>query len=80
LNLEVDRDGAFILLKMIAEKTAWYDKEAVSFSDLLKAVRTRLWRDNLFFRKGENVPSEEIKLGEPGGWRDWLAETLARAA
>lgn len=65
---------------LIAEKTAWYDKEAVSFSDLLKAVRTLLWRDNLFFGKGKNVPSEEIKPEESGGWRDWLVDTLARAA
>jgi len=62
-----------------AEKTAWYDKEAVSFSDLLKTIRTRLWRDNLFFRKRDMTPSGEIKLEEQGIWRDWLVETLARA-
>jgi len=65
---------------LTAEKTAWYDKEAVSFSDLLKAIRTRLWRDNLFFRKGDTAPSGEIELEEQGVWRDWLVETLARAA
>lgn len=63
-----------------AEKTAWYEKEAVSFSDLIKAIRTRLWRDNLFFRKGDSTPSGEIKLEEQDVWRDWLVETLARAA
>ena len=63
-----------------AEKTAWYDKEAIAFSDLIKAIRIRLWRDNLFFRKGDPTPSGEIKLEEQGVWRDWLVETLARAA
>lgn len=65
---------------LIAEKTAWYDKETISFSDLLKAIRTRLWRDNLFLRKGDITPSGEIEQEEGGNWRDWLAETLARAA
>jgi len=37
---------------IIAQKTAWYDKKRVTFSDLLKAVRDHLWKDNLFFRKG----------------------------
>ncbi len=65
---------------LTAEKTAWYDKEAVSFSDLLKAIRTRLWRDNLFFRKRDLAPSGEIKQEEGEIWRDWLVETLARTA
>ena len=33
---------------LVIEKAAWYDKEKVAFSDLLKAVRMELWRDNLF--------------------------------
>ncbi len=65
---------------LIAEKTAWYDKKTVSFSDLIKAIRAQLWRDNLFFRKGYIEPSGEIKQEGQGLWRDWLAETLARAA
>ena len=64
---------------LTAEKTAWYDKETVSFSDLLKVIRTRLWRDNLFFRKGYIAPSGEIEKEEGGIWKDWLVETLARA-
>ena len=65
---------------LIAEKTPWYDKKTVSFSDLIKAIRAQLWRDNLFFRKGYIEPSGEIKQEGQGLWRDWLAETLARAA
>lgn len=36
---------------LVIEKAAWYDKEKISFSDLLKAVRMELWRDNIFFKK-----------------------------
>ena len=32
-------------------QTAWYEKKDATFSDLLKAVRKILWKDNLFFRK-----------------------------
>lgn len=34
-------------------QTAWYAKTDATFSDLLKTVRKTLWKDNLFFRKGE---------------------------
>jgi DDE superfamily endonuclease len=32
-------------------QTAWYEKEDATFSDLMKAVRKILWKDNLIFRK-----------------------------
>ena len=32
-------------------QTAWYEKDDATFSDLLKAVRKILWKDNLIFRK-----------------------------
>ena len=32
-------------------QTAWYEKKDATFSDLLKAVRKILWKDNLIFRK-----------------------------
>lgn len=32
-------------------QTAWYAKNDATFSDLLKAVRKVLWKDNLIFRK-----------------------------
>ncbi len=68
---------------LIAEKTAWYDKKEVTFSDLLKAVRVTIWRDNLFFRKEFSDPSVKIQLQDEKlkYWlRDWLVEMLTRAA
>lgn len=62
---------------IIAEKTAWYDKEAITFSDLLKAVRITLWKDNLFFRKEFSEPSVKIKLDE-GGLRDLVKDFLVK--
>jgi len=32
-------------------QTAWYEKKDATFSDLLKAVRKILWKENLIFRK-----------------------------
>jgi hypothetical protein len=68
---------------LIAEKTAWYDKKEVSFSDLLKAVRVMIWRDNLFFRKEFSDRSVKIQLQNEElkcSLRDWLVEMLMRAA
>jgi len=47
---------------IITEKTAWYDKDRVTFTDLLKAVRIALWKDNLFFRKEFSDTSAKIQL------------------
>ncbi len=68
---------------LLAEKAAWYDKEKVSFSDLLKAVRTVLWKDNLFFRKEFSDPSVKIQLENEGlkdSLRDFLVRMLMQAA
>lgn len=68
---------------LIAEKAAWYDKETVTFSDLLKAVRVALWKDNLFFRKGFSDPSIQIQLQDDGlrkSIRDFLVRILIHAA
>ena len=51
---------------LTTEKTAWYDKERVTFSDLLKAVRVDIWKDNLFFRKEFSDPSVKIQLEKEG--------------
>ena len=67
----------------ITEKAAWYDKETVTFSDLLKAVRVILWRDNLFFRKEFLDTSVKIQLQDEelrNFLRNVLAEMLAQAA
>jgi hypothetical protein len=68
---------------LIAEKAAWYDKETVTFSDLLKAVRVVLWEDNLFFRKEFSDPSVKIQLQDEGlkkSVRDFLVQMLMQAA
>ena len=66
--------------EIIPEKTAWYDKESISFSDLIRCIRIHLWRDSLFLRKGFSDASEEIQLSDDDHWRDWVIESLARAA
>ena len=66
-----------------AEKAAWYDKKHLTFSDLLKAVRRIIWKNNLFFRKEFLDPSLKIKLGDEEYkelLRDLLAQMLTEAA
>jgi hypothetical protein len=72
---------------LLAEKAAWYDKEKVTFSDLLKAVRVVLWKDNLFFRKEFSDASvkiqledEELKESLRYLMRDLLVQMLVQAA
>ncbi len=68
---------------LITEKAAWYDKETVTFSDLLKAVRIDLWRDNLFFRKEFSDPSVKIQLENEElrrPLRDFIVRMLMQAA
>jgi hypothetical protein len=72
-------------------QTAWYEKKNATFSDLLKTVRTILWRDNLIFRKpvfesflennkdlNEPIATEERILKE-SWWIKTLIEQLAAA-
>lgn len=56
---------------IIPEKSAWYAKEVVTFSDVLKAVRMVLWKENVFFRKEFLDPSVQIYLHD-----EKLQETL----
>ena len=66
-----------------AEQTAWYDKETVTFSDLLKAVRVDLWKDNIFSRKEFSDPSVKIQLENEGlkrSLRDFIVQMLMQAA
>ena len=68
---------------LTAEKTAWYDKDKVSFSDLLKAVRMTLWKDNLFFRKEFSDSSVKIQLQNEelkDSVTDFLVKILMQAA
>jgi DDE superfamily endonuclease len=68
---------------IIVEKAAWYDKGTLTFSDLLKAVRVMVWKDNLFFRKEFSDPSVKIQLENDElkeSLRDLLAQMLSQAA
>jgi hypothetical protein len=53
-------------------QAAWYEKKDATFSDLLKAVRKVLWKDNLIFRKQifesfqENNKGLDELVGEGG--------------
>lgn len=68
---------------LVIEKAAWYDKKTVTFSDLLKAVRVTLWKDNLFFRKEFSDPSVKIQLENEElrrPLRDFILRMLMQAA
>lgn len=73
-------------------QTAWYEKKDAAFSDLLKAVRKILWKDNLIFRKhilesfrennkglDEVIGAEDDKIPPGMSWISLLIEHLAAA-
>jgi hypothetical protein len=73
-------------------QTAWYEKTDATFSDLLKAVRKVLWKDNLIFRKhifepfqGNNKGLDEVigiggdKIPPEISWISVLIEHLSAA-
>jgi hypothetical protein len=62
------------------ESTAWYQKEAATFADLLKAVRKELWRDNLFLGKTIFGASGENNELDQQIWRELLIDCLSKAA
>jgi hypothetical protein len=68
---------------LIAEKTGWYDKENLTYSDLLRAVRMILWKDNVFSRKEFSDPSVKIPLQNEdlrSSLRNLLSKILTQAA
>lgn len=66
------------LLKV--ETTAWHKKEHVTFSDMLRAVRMAIWRDNLISRKGKITPSVENIPPEIMDWVDDIVRRVLQAA
>jgi hypothetical protein len=70
-------------------QTAWYEKKDATFSDLLKAVRKILWKDNLIFRKYifksfpennkglDELIEEGYKFSSASSWIKVLIEHLA---
>lgn len=65
------------LLKV--EASAWHKKDHVTFSDMLRAVRMAIWRDNLISRKAKISPSLENITPEMASWADdivrWVLQT-----
>jgi hypothetical protein len=60
--------------------TAWHQKEQATFSDMLRAVRMVIWRDNLISRKGKTTPSVENITPEMLDWADDIVRRVLQAA
>jgi hypothetical protein len=73
-----NRLGQEELLKV--EKTAWYQKEHATFSDMLRAVRMTIWRENLIMRKGKITPSAENITQEMTEWAAAIVKQMLQAA
>ena len=76
--LMANRLGQVDLLKI--ETTAWHQKERVAFSDMLRAVRIVIWRDNLISRKAKITPSMENTTPEMLSWADDIVRRVLQAA
>ena len=76
--LMANRLGQVDLLKI--ETTAWHQKERVAFSDMLRAVRIVIWRDNLISRKAKITPSMENITPEMLSWADDIVRRVLQAA
>jgi len=66
------------LLKVDA--TAWHQKGQATFSDMLRAVRMVIWRDNLISRKSRITPSVENITPEMWDWADDIVKRVLQAA
>ncbi len=76
--LMANRLGQVNLLKV--EATAWHQKEHVTFSDMLRAVRMVIWRDNLISGKAKITPSVENITPEMVDWMDDIVRRVLQAA
>jgi hypothetical protein len=71
------RLGQEELLKV--EETAWYRKEHATFSDMLRAVRMTIWRENLILRKAEMISSVENITSEMVEWTAAIVNQMLQA-
>ena len=62
------------------EETAWYHKKHATFSDMLRAVRMVIWKDNLILRKGKITPSVENITPEMMEWAEAIVRRALQAA
>jgi hypothetical protein len=72
---QLEREGA-----IVPEKTAWHQKEHITFSDMLRAVRLLIWKENLISRKAKKAPSQENITPEMEGWMEAIVKMLLQAA
>ena len=63
-----------------AEGAAWYHKEHVTFSDMLRAVRLLVWRESFISRKAKLTPSLENITPEMEEWMQNLVKCVLQAA
>jgi hypothetical protein len=63
-----------------AEGAAWYRKEHVTFSDMLRAVRLLVWRENFISRKEKLTPSLENITLEMEEWIQNVVKCVLQAA
>jgi hypothetical protein len=73
-----NRLGQEELLKV--EETAWYQKKHATFSDMLRAVRMTIWRENLIPRKAKTIPSAENITPEMAEWAEAIVKRILQAA
>jgi hypothetical protein len=66
------------LLKV--EETAWYQKGHATFSDILRAVRMTIWRENLIIRKAKTTPSMGNITPEMEEWAAAIVKQMLQAA
>lgn len=62
------------------EATAWHQKTCATFSDMLRAVRMVIWRDNLISGKAKISPSLENITPEMVDWVDDIVRRMLQAA
>ena len=63
-----------------AETVAWRQKEHITFSDMLRAVRMVIWRDNLISGKVKNTPSLGNITPEMTKWAEAIVRQVLQAA
>jgi hypothetical protein len=76
--LMANRLGQEEVLKV--EETAWYHKEHATFSDMLRAVRLTIWRENLIIRNAKTTSSMENITPEMAEWAEAIVKRILQAA
>lgn len=62
------------------EKTAWHQKEHITFSDMMRAIRLLIWKENLISRKAKKMPSQENITPEMEDWMEAIVKRVLQAA